>query len=178
MHPLVSGTFKVQDFKLNTKGLTIVDEGSDSPGESAGVARAIGGIDIASMAEIETLNELGSGASGTVFRARHRTTGAIFAVKQVTVLEKPKREQVVSELRIMRKHQCPWLVALYNAFYEEAKVRVHSCMRTCACPLLAVARLTSRAFSYHNDVHHSQRCILRWNSWMPARSPILLRNIA
>jgi len=40
----------------------------------------------------------------------------------VTILEKAKRDQVVAELRIMRKHLSPWLVALYNAFYEEAKV--------------------------------------------------------
>jgi len=28
----------------------------------------------------------------------------------------------VMELRIMRTHQCPWLVSLYNAFYEDASV--------------------------------------------------------
>ena len=74
------------------------------------------------MDELEMLEELGSGASGTVFRARHKPTGTIVAVKQVKILEKSKRDQVVAELRIMRKHRSPWLVALYNAFYEEAKV--------------------------------------------------------
>jgi len=43
-------------------------------------------------------------------------------VKQIQILEKAKRDQMVSELRIMRKHKCPWLVTLFNAFYEEATV--------------------------------------------------------
>ncbi|EOD17316.1 hypothetical protein EMIHUDRAFT_75779, partial [Emiliania huxleyi CCMP1516] len=50
------------------------------------------------------------------------------ALKQVTVFEPAKRLQAVSELRIMRKHRCPWLVALYNAFYEEARARVYAAM--------------------------------------------------
>ena len=74
------------------------------------------------MDELETLTELGKGASGTVFKVKHKQSGEIVAVKQVTILEKGKREQIVSEMKIMRRHQCPWLVALYNAFYEETRV--------------------------------------------------------
>ena len=39
-------------------------------------------------------------------------------------MEKSKRDQVVSELRIMKSHAlgARWLVAMHNAFYEEAKV--------------------------------------------------------
>ena len=29
---------------------------------------------------------------------------------------------MVVELRIMRTHECPWLVTLHNAFYEDAAV--------------------------------------------------------
>ena len=43
-------------------------------------------------------------------------------MKQVKILEKSKRDQIVGEVRIMRKHTSPWLVSLCNAFYEEAKV--------------------------------------------------------
>ena len=116
-----SGTFKMQDFKLNAQGLAFVDIG-DAESEKRPAAASPGSVEVTSMAELETLEELGSGASGVVFKMKHKPTGEIVAVKQVTILEKPKREQVVSELKIMRKHQCPWLVALYNAFYEEAKV--------------------------------------------------------
>lgn len=113
-----SGTFKVQDFNIKKTGLVPADlsDAADFSGLDGLPGVSINGID-----DFETLNELGSGCSGTVFRARHKQSGAIYAVKQVTILEKPKRDQVVAELRIMRQHQCPWLVALHNAFYEEAK---------------------------------------------------------
>jgi len=112
-----SGTFKVEDFNISRSGLMPVGERKASPEGPAAT------IDVKSMNELDTLNELGSGASGTVYRARHKVTGEVFAVKQVTILDKPKRDQVVSELRIMMSHtHGPWLVSLYNAFYEEAKV--------------------------------------------------------
>jgi len=114
-----SGTFKVQDFNIKKTGL--VPAGLSDAADCSGLD-GLPGVSINGIDDFETLNELGSGCSGTVFRARHKQSGAIYAVKQVTILEKPKRDQVVAELRIMRQHQCPWLVALHNAFYEEAKV--------------------------------------------------------
>lgn len=121
-----SGTFKVEDFNISKGGLLPASErdgphGTGNPGPQRGAAAAAG-LDVQSMDELEIFEELGSGASGTVFRARHKPTDTEVAVKQVTILEKTKRDQVVAELRIMRKHLSPWLVALYNAFYEEAKV--------------------------------------------------------
>ena len=56
--------------------------------------------------------DLGVGASGTVKKAKHKTTGMFVAVKQIQILEKAKRDQMVKELRIMRTHECPWLVSL------------------------------------------------------------------
>jgi len=122
-----SGTFKVDDFKINKDGLLAESE-RDGPLGTGGAGAlpkgmaATAALEVNAFDELETLGELGSGASGTVFRARHKPTGTIVAVKQVTILEKPKRDQVVAELRIMRKHLSPWLVAMHNAFYEEAKV--------------------------------------------------------
>ena len=57
-------------------------------------------------------------AQRTTDRLRHSTWQC------VTILEKTKRDQVVSELRIMKSHAlgARWLVAMHNAFYEEAKV--------------------------------------------------------
>jgi len=66
--------------------------------------------------------EIGTGASSVVRRAVHNPSGQLVAVKQIQILEKAKRDQMVSELRIMRKHKCPWLVTLFNAFYEEATI--------------------------------------------------------
>ena len=113
-----SGSFNVADFKVNRGGLTAQSSSSPEKSQTSRTAASV-----QTMADLDTLCELGAGASGTVFKARHRTTGEIFAVKQVTILDKPKRDQVVSELRILMSHNgCPWIVSLYNAFYEEAKV--------------------------------------------------------
>merc|ERR1719246_374635 len=72
--------------------------------------------------DVQSLEDLGAGASGTVKKATHTPTGLFVAVKQIQILEKAKRDQMVVELRIMRTHECPWLVTLHNAFYEDAAV--------------------------------------------------------
>jgi mitogen-activated protein kinase kinase 1 len=116
-----SGSFHTNDFKVNKGGLTVGK--NPSPDFAAGAASRSAGSSVQSLADLETLNELGAGASGTVFRTRHRLTGEILAVKQVTILDKPKRDQVVTELKMLMSHNgCPWIVSLYQAFYEEAKV--------------------------------------------------------
>ena len=112
-----SGTFKVEDFNINKGGLLAASASADAKEGSPG-----GGLEVNSIDELEVGDELGAGASGTVFRAKHKPTGTIVAVKCVTILEKAKRDQVVAELRIMRKNASPWLVSMHNAFYEEAKV--------------------------------------------------------
>ena len=125
-----SGAFKTADFQIRKEGgLVAIGEeaGADEhahPEEMGFANDAMQALEVHSIADLEMLNELGSGASGTVFKARHVSTGTIVAVKSVTILEKAKRDQVVSELRIMRKHTlgARWLVGMHNAFYEDAKV--------------------------------------------------------
>ena len=113
-----SGTFQVEDFNINRSGLIPVGVSRIISPEDATAT-----VDDMSITDLETLEELGSGATGTVYRARHIRTDEAFAVKCVTILDKSKRDQVVTEMRIMMSHtHCPWLVSLYNAFYEEAKV--------------------------------------------------------
>jgi len=116
-----SGSFHTDDFKVNKGGLTASKHHSPEAASAAAARAAVPVVN--SIVDLETLNELGAGASGTVFRAKHRDSGDIFAVKQVTILDKPKRDQVVTELKMLMSHNgCPWIVSLYNAFYEEAKV--------------------------------------------------------
>jgi len=125
-----SGAFKTADFQLRPdSGLLDLSIGEDAPAEHAhpaelGEVQQAPTVEVHSIGELEMLGELGHGASATVFKARHVSSGATVAVKCVTILEKAKRDQVVSELRIMRKHTlgARWLVAMHNAFYEDAKV--------------------------------------------------------
>ena len=123
-----SGAFKVSDFQIRAEGglTTVGEDESSSPNAHAhpselGFAEAAAALDVNSLAELEMLEELGSGASGVVSKARHLSSGTFVAVKCVTILEKAKRDQVVSELRIMKKHNAlgaRWLVHMHDAFYE------------------------------------------------------------
>ena len=83
-------------------------------------------LPIGSLSELEMLEELGSGASGTVYKARHVGSSSLVAVKCVTILEKAKRDQVVAELRIMRQHTrglgARWLCHMHDAFYENGRI--------------------------------------------------------
>ena len=123
-----SGTFKTDDFVVNRLGMSSSMSSIDGRSPSVGDMRSpFGGvaedaIEVKSMEELTMLDELGSGASGTVTKAKHKPTGVMLAVKAIQILEKARRDQMVSELRIMRQHESPWLVRLHNAFYEDAKV--------------------------------------------------------
>lgn len=84
-----SGAFKVSDFQLRPEG-GLLSIGEDAPTEHAhptelGAAHAAAPtIDVSNINDLEMLDELGSGASGTVCKARHKSTGTIVAVKSVT----------------------------------------------------------------------------------------------
>lgn len=112
-----SGTFNLADFKLNKSGLTQKSVPTPQP---AGTPQTV--IDVQSLEELKMGEDLGVGASGTVKKATHTPSGQFVAVKQIQILEKAKRDQMVQELKIMRTHECPWLVTLHNAFYEDASV--------------------------------------------------------
>jgi len=123
-----SGTFKAADFAVNKHGIregpscSTASSSAASPGAGADSPVVQPRVDVRSLDELDMMEDLGGGASGTVKRARHRPSGETVAVKQIQILEKGKRDQMISELKIMRTHECPWLVSLYNAFYEEAAV--------------------------------------------------------
>lgn len=113
-----SGTFNLADFKMNKSGMS--ERSAPTPQPAPGGHQTV--IDVATIEELELMEDLGAGASGTVKKAKHKPSGVLLAVKQIQILEKAKRDQMVAELRIMRTHDCPWLVTLYNAFYEDAAV--------------------------------------------------------
>mmetsp|Transcript_27187 Transcript_27187/g.86335 ORF Transcript_27187/g.86335 Transcript_27187/m.86335 type:complete len:213 (+) Transcript_27187:3-641(+) len=117
-----SGTFSLQDFAVNKKGISASTSGAGSNKDLTAVSSNAVWIDVRSFDELELKEEIGTGASSVVRRAVHNPSGQLVAVKQIQILEKAKRDQMVSELRIMRKHKCPWLVTLFNAFYEEATI--------------------------------------------------------
>jgi len=113
-----SGTFNLADFKMNKAGMS--ERSAPTPQPAPEGHHVV--VDVENLDQLDMMEDLGAGASGTVKKAKHKPTGQLVAVKQIQILEKTKRDQMVAELRIMRTHECPWLVSLYNAFYEDATV--------------------------------------------------------
>jgi hypothetical protein len=98
---------------VNRKGIShSVGSGGSGPAgssrESVSADRqSSAGIDVKSLDELTFMHELGAGASGTVRLAKH-TSGALLAVKTIQILEKGRRDQMVSELRIMCRRAHVW----------------------------------------------------------------------
>mmetsp|Transcript_2295 Transcript_2295/g.6686 ORF Transcript_2295/g.6686 Transcript_2295/m.6686 type:complete len:356 (+) Transcript_2295:126-1193(+) len=109
-----TGTFQKSDFKLGKDGMTAV-KGSGSS-KLLGVKMRFDELDI--------LEELGQGASGIVRKAVHKPTGTVVAVKTVNIVDAGKRKQMVNELRSLTAATCPYMVGLYDAFYEEMQVHM------------------------------------------------------
>ncbi|KAG8458128.1 hypothetical protein KFE25_011683 [Diacronema lutheri] len=110
-----TGTFQRTDFKVSRDGIG----GLDISGEE----RRLRGVKIL-LDDLEMTEELGQGASGIVRKAIHKPTGVIVAVKTVNITDKGKRSQMVNELRSLTQSQCPFLVGLHDAFYEEMQVHM------------------------------------------------------
>ena len=120
-----TGTFQRTDFKVSRDGIG----GLDISGEE----RRLRGVKIV-LDDLEMTEELGQGASGIVRKAIHKPTGVIVAVKTVNITDKGKRSQMVNELRSLTQSQCPFLVGLHDAFYEEMQVRHAPCARASVPP--------------------------------------------
>ena len=123
-----SGAFTVEDFQLRaTTGLMALgDEGAAADHRARPTELGFGAmaLPIKCLRDLQMIGELGSGASGTVYKARHVGTGTAVAIKSVTILHREKREQILSELRLMRKNTdgARWLVHMHEAFYENGRV--------------------------------------------------------
>ena len=65
--------------------------------------------------EIDEEKTLGHGAGGIVQRGIHKPTGTLIAIKTIKVDQKPKKEQLLNEIRgLINAQGCPQLVQWYQ----------------------------------------------------------------
>jgi serine/threonine protein kinase len=73
-------------------------------------------------ADFENLATLGQGSYGTVWKGRHRKTGAVYAIKEITkktIGSQKMVEHVRTEVKVMYCLNHPNIVKLYNHFEDE-----------------------------------------------------------
>ena len=67
---------------------------------------------------------IGQGACSSVYKARHKVTGDLYALKMFSVYDKGRRDQLRKEIRMLASIQCDTLIQFHGAFYKEGDVGV------------------------------------------------------
>lgn len=73
------------------------------------------------LSDLEKTNILGSGSSGVVYKAIHKKTHEVVALKSISVFENTKRKQISNELKtlIHIPSDSKYVVGFFGAFYDE-----------------------------------------------------------
>ena len=74
--------------------------------------------------DLEIQQVIGNGACGYVYKAIHKPTGKALALKSINAFDKPKRHQLINDLRLLQKNNCSFLVEFCGALFEEGSVKV------------------------------------------------------
>lgn len=67
---------------------------------------------------------IGQGACSSVYKARHKVTGDLYALKMFSVYDKGRRDQLRKEIRMLASIDCDALIQFHGAFYKEGDVGV------------------------------------------------------
>jgi serine/threonine-protein kinase len=92
-----------------------------APAAATAAAPALTGQQRTMLEDYEPLRELGKGAAGTVFLARHRASGREVAVKllhEAVGADPVERERFLREAQVCRRIQSPHVVAVLEARVE------------------------------------------------------------
>ncbi|KAI0225518.1 MAP kinase kinase Wis1, partial [Massospora cicadina] len=101
--------------KLNFAGKAIVHE--------KGVDFSNGNSYKINMDELQPNGHLGKGMYGLVQKVYHRPTNVTMAMKEIRLeLDRDKLNQILMELDVLHKSQCPYIVDFYGAFFLESNV--------------------------------------------------------
>ncbi|KAG3108897.1 hypothetical protein PI124_g11864 [Phytophthora idaei] len=107
--------------RINSSGVTFADdkpghkEDTDEVDEHVVESRKLVALD-----KLETVSMIGRGSSGQVFKARHCESNVLYAVKVVTnVFDKPRRDQLLTEIRTLYGIESEHLVGFYGAYFQD-----------------------------------------------------------
>eukprot|EP00281_Chroomonas_sp_CCMP1168_P019268 CAMPEP_0206227632 /NCGR_PEP_ID=MMETSP0047_2-20121206/8732_1 /ASSEMBLY_ACC=CAM_ASM_000192 /TAXON_ID=195065 /ORGANISM="Chroomonas mesostigmatica_cf, Strain CCMP1168" /LENGTH=338 /DNA_ID=CAMNT_0053650807 /DNA_START=52 /DNA_END=1068 /DNA_ORIENTATION=- len=139
-----SGTFNKDDFSVKSTGIHATPEGE-------------GRVSSLAMNDLQVDEApVGAGASGFVRKAMHVPTQRIIALKSINISDKSKRDQLMTELKILSKahDDCPNVLEFYDAFWSDPYIHLaieymdrgslDVVMRECAIPSEEVVSLILR----------------------------------
>mmetsp|Transcript_14673 Transcript_14673/g.25072 ORF Transcript_14673/g.25072 Transcript_14673/m.25072 type:complete len:382 (+) Transcript_14673:110-1255(+) len=128
-----SGTFTEGDFSINKTGITINNSrsGRQQQGETGDLLLKQlddeGPLQDLRMQDLQVLETVGQGSSGTVQKAIHIKTGRLLALKKVAlnVTEEKVRKQILLELRTLHDStHCNYIVLFHGAFYMDGNISI------------------------------------------------------
>ncbi|PRP86426.1 hypothetical protein PROFUN_05345 [Planoprotostelium fungivorum] len=131
-----SGTFREGDISIGKKGLLvagqspqITNDTKNLDSEAANRPTFSIGSSPLELNDLEFLpgkeGVLGSGSSGLVKLARHKPSGATLAIKIIQLdVEENVRKQIILELKTLHRTQCEYVVAFYDAFFNDGNIYV------------------------------------------------------
>ncbi|MEQ2230043.1 Serine/threonine-protein kinase 4 [Ilyodon furcidens] len=67
---------------------------------------------------LDVLEKLGEGSYGCVFKANHKETGEIVAIKQVPV--ESDLQEIIKEISIMQQCNSPHVVRYYGSYFKNS----------------------------------------------------------
>eukprot|EP01083_Nonionella_stella_P185700 677753_1 len=114
-----------QNIKIDNQGIT-----SQSQDEEKTITPKHQSF-IKDISEIKMLNALGSGASGYVCQAIHIPTKRMIAIKEISVYEKSRRNQIMNEFNALQNTDCDGLVECYGIFFSKGSVLI--ALEYCEC---------------------------------------------
>jgi len=147
-----SGTFTVDEFRLNKHGLGVstqnLSELAGEGGDSRSAADATDGnaqtsregtvMDleggetslatdefILGVEDLDIVGVIGTGSGGVVRLAKHKQTDEALAVKNITISlgrDDDARKRIITELRTLHKSSCDYIVRSRGAYFDKGSV--------------------------------------------------------
>jgi serine/threonine protein kinase len=99
--------------RRSDKGVQLTSEGSPQ--------KSFSDVTLEDLMITETL---GRGCSSFVQKAVHRATGAVYAVKVISLFDKSKRDQLIAEISALFDAKCLALISFHGSVFRDNKIHV------------------------------------------------------